>query len=183
MNAQEAIYKLQVARTLLGTGMAQPIRADKALRALAALRRWGPTSAAAYIGAAIRHPDRAALVDERGTLTFGEVNRRTNALARQLRAAGVSEQDGGAIMCRNHRGFIDATVACAKLGASALYLNTAFAGGEDRDRSIPVDGGEHPAINATDNARRRENVERLRELAERHGDEVELICSHDAASL
>ena len=31
-------------------------------------------------------------------------------------------------MCRNHRGFIDATVACSKLGAHALYLNTAFAG-------------------------------------------------------
>ena len=33
-----------------------------------------------------------------------------------------------AIMCRNHRGFIEATVAVAKLGANALYLNTAFAG-------------------------------------------------------
>ena len=33
-----------------------------------------------------------------------------------------------AIMFRNHRGFIDATVACSKLGAHALYLNTAFAG-------------------------------------------------------
>jgi fatty-acyl-CoA synthase len=31
-------------------------------------------------------------------------------------------------MCRNHRGFIEATLACAKLGASALYLNTMFAG-------------------------------------------------------
>ena len=33
-----------------------------------------------------------------------------------------------AIMCRNHRGFVEATVAIAKLGAHALYLNTAFAG-------------------------------------------------------
>ena len=32
------------------------------------------------------------------------------------------------IMCRNHRGFIEATVAVSKLGADALYLNTAFAG-------------------------------------------------------
>ena len=31
-------------------------------------------------------------------------------------------------MCRNHRGFIEATVAPSKLGADALYLNTAFAG-------------------------------------------------------
>ena len=39
-----------------------------------------------------------------------------------------------AIMCRNHRGFIDATVACSKLGAHALYLNTAFAGPADHRR-------------------------------------------------
>ena len=31
-------------------------------------------------------------------------------------------------MCRNHRGFIDAVVAARKLGANALFLNTAFAG-------------------------------------------------------
>ena len=31
-------------------------------------------------------------------------------------------------MCRNHRGFVDASVAVAKLGADILYLNTAFAG-------------------------------------------------------
>ena len=31
-------------------------------------------------------------------------------------------------MCRNHRGFVDATIAVAKLGADILYLNTAFAG-------------------------------------------------------
>ena len=30
-------------------------------------------------------------------------------------------------MCRNHRYFVEATMACAKLGAVALYLNTAFA--------------------------------------------------------
>ena len=29
-------------------------------------------------------------------------------------------------MCRNHRGFIEAVVACSKLGADALFLNTAF---------------------------------------------------------
>jgi fatty-acyl-CoA synthase len=30
-------------------------------------------------------------------------------------------------MCRNHRGFVEASVACSKLGAHAVYLNTAFA--------------------------------------------------------
>jgi acyl-CoA synthetase (AMP-forming)/AMP-acid ligase II len=133
VNAQEASHKLWVARTLLGTGMIQPVRPDKALRSVAALLRWGPTPAAAYTGAAIRYPDTAAIIDERGTLTFGEVHRRTNALARELRQAGISEQDPVAIMCRNHRGFVDATVACSKLGASALYLNTGFAGPQIAD--------------------------------------------------
>lgn len=122
-----ARYKLDVARTLLGTGMFTPVRPDKAVRALGALRRWGPTPAAAYTGAAIRYPERLALVDERGALTFAEIDRRTNALAHALARAGVRAQDGVAVMCRNHRGFIEATVACSKLGASVLYLNTAFA--------------------------------------------------------
>jgi acyl-CoA synthetase (AMP-forming)/AMP-acid ligase II len=130
-------HHMEVARTLLGTGMIRPERPDKTVRALGTLRRWGSSSAAAYTISAIRCPDRLAIVDERGTLTFAEVERRTNALAHALAAAGVRGPppataagggDGVAIMCRNHRYFIEATVACSKLGASVLYLNTAFAG-------------------------------------------------------
>ena len=141
MDASGARYKLSVAKTLLETGMIAPMRPDKALRSVLALQRWGPTPAAAYLGAAIRYPDRLAVCDERGTLTFAEVQWRTNALARALSQAGVGEGDGVAIMCRNHRGFIDITVACSKLGATALYLNTAFAGPQITDvlaREDPV---------------------------------------------
>jgi acyl-CoA synthetase (AMP-forming)/AMP-acid ligase II len=141
VNSREAKYKLEVAKTILGTGMIKPMRPDRAVRSLRALRQWGPTPAAAYTSAAIRYPDRQAIVDERGTLTFAQVDRRTNALAQGLSNAGVKEQDGVAIMCRNHRGFIEATVACSKLGASTLYLNTAFAGPQIADvlrREDPV---------------------------------------------
>jgi acyl-CoA synthetase (AMP-forming)/AMP-acid ligase II len=141
VNTREARYRLKVAQTLLGTGMVKPVRPDRAVRAIAALHRWGPTPAAAYAASAARYPDREALVDERGTLTFAEVDGRTNALARGLRRAGVREQDDVAIMCRNHRGFVEATVACSKLGAGALYLNTAFAGPQIADvmrREDPV---------------------------------------------
>ncbi len=126
-------HRLEVARTLLGTRIVCVERPDKVARALATLRRWGSSSAAAYAISAIRYPQRVAIVDDRGALTFAEVDARTNALARALRAAGVGEQDGVALMCRNHRGFIEATVACAKLGASVLYLNTAFAGPQIAD--------------------------------------------------
>jgi fatty-acyl-CoA synthase len=120
--------KLFTVRTLAETGILRPTRPDKALRIVDAVRRWGPTPAAGYTASAIRHPHNTAIIDELGTLTFEEVHRRTNALAHSLSDAGVKEGDGVAIMIRNHRGFIDATVACSKLGAHALYLNTAFAG-------------------------------------------------------
>ncbi len=77
---------------------------------------------------AVLDPDRDGIVDERGSITFGEMHRRSNALARALAERGVREGDSVAIMCRNHRGFVDATLAVAKLGADLLYLNTAFAG-------------------------------------------------------
>jgi acyl-CoA synthetase (AMP-forming)/AMP-acid ligase II len=125
--------RLHTARTLLEAGIVTPTRPDKLVRIGMALRRFGPTAAAGYAGAAIRYPDEVAVVDELGTLTFAEVHRRTNALAHGLSDAGVLEGDGVAIMCRNHRGFIDATVACSKLGAHALYLNTAFAGPQITD--------------------------------------------------
>ena len=39
------------------------------------------------------------------------------------------------------------------------------------------------ALNQVDGEARRKNSERLRELAHQHGQEVELICSHDAPTL
>jgi acyl-CoA synthetase (AMP-forming)/AMP-acid ligase II len=133
--------KLFTARTLADVGILRPTRPDKLVHIANALRRWGPTPAAGYTISAIRHPDDIAIIDELGTLTFDEVHRRTNALAHALADAGVREGDGVAMMCRNHRGFIDATVACSKLGANSLYLNTAFAGPQITEvvqREIPA---------------------------------------------
>jgi acyl-CoA synthetase (AMP-forming)/AMP-acid ligase II len=125
--------RLHTFKTLVEAGIVRPVRPDKLARIVLTVARFGPTPAAGYSAAAIRHPDDVAIVDELGTLTFAEVNRRTNALAHAFSDAGILEGDGVAIMCRNHRGFVDATVACSKLGAHALYLNTAFAGPQIED--------------------------------------------------
>ena len=93
-----------------------------------ALRQWGTGPAGGFAALAIRSPHQIGLIDELGSLTYGELHRRSNSLARALADLGVSEGDGVAVMCRNHRGFVDASVAIAKLGADILYLNTAFAG-------------------------------------------------------
>jgi fatty-acyl-CoA synthase len=89
------------------------------------LRRYGAVGGA-VAAAAVRHGDRRALVDERGALTFADLDRRSNALANAWRARGIAEGTGIAILCRNHRGFLDATFAAGKVGARALYLNTDF---------------------------------------------------------
>ncbi len=115
------------ARTFARAGIARPSRPDRIVRAVLALERYGPTLAAGYRSCAARWPDALSLIDERGTLTFAEIDRRTNALARALAHRGLDAGESAAIMCRNHRGFVEASIACAKLGAHALYLNTAFA--------------------------------------------------------
>jgi acyl-CoA synthetase (AMP-forming)/AMP-acid ligase II len=116
------------ARVMHEAGILGISRPDRAARSLTALVRRGASPATGIATAAIKHPDAPAIVDERGSLTFDEVHRRSNALAHGLAKMGIGYGDGVGVMCRNHRGFIEVTLAAAKLGASALYLNTMFAG-------------------------------------------------------
>jgi acyl-CoA synthetase (AMP-forming)/AMP-acid ligase II len=115
-------------RVFAEVGLIRPMRPDKLARVAERYVRWGASPALGSTANAITDPDRTAIIDEAGALTWGETHRRSNALARALRDEGVGMGDGVAIMCRNHRYFVEATMACAKLGAVALYLNTAFAG-------------------------------------------------------
>ena len=75
-----------------------------------------------------RCPDRPALIDELGSLTYRQLDERANALAAALQGlpGGISEVV--AIMCRNHRGFVEALIAANRIGADVLLLNTSFAG-------------------------------------------------------
>jgi acyl-CoA synthetase (AMP-forming)/AMP-acid ligase II len=120
--------KLQTVATLAGVGIIRPQRPDRLFHAAAALFRWGATPAAGYKAAASRYPDDLALIDESGTLTFKDVHERSNALAHALSEHGVGPGSRVAIMCRNHRGWVEAYVATNKLGAHALFMNTAFSG-------------------------------------------------------
>jgi fatty-acyl-CoA synthase len=117
------------AATVLGKArLVRPLRPDRPPRALAAVQRWGFTPAGGFAAAAVLYPDAEAIVDERGALTFAQLEDRSNRLANALSDAGVLEGDGVGVMCRNHRGFVEALVALSKLGADAMLLNTAFAG-------------------------------------------------------
>jgi acyl-CoA synthetase (AMP-forming)/AMP-acid ligase II len=113
---------------LAQAGILRPMRPDKLARIGERYLRWGASPALGSAACAISNPDEIALVDEAGQLSFSQTHRRSNALARALQNEGIGDGDGVAIICRNHRYFIEATMACSKLGAVGLYLNTAFAG-------------------------------------------------------
>jgi acyl-CoA synthetase (AMP-forming)/AMP-acid ligase II len=116
------------ARVLRRSGVVRPLSPAVLARIGKAVKQWGTGPAGGFTAMALREPDRVGLVDELGSLTFGDLHRRSNALARALAERGIGEGDSVAVMCRNHRGFVDAIVATAKCGADILLLNTAFAG-------------------------------------------------------
>lgn len=121
----DARFQLKV---LAETGIVSPMRPDRTVRVLSTLVRGGTTPATAARIAAIKYGEKPFIVDEAGSLSFTQVDRRTNALARAMARIGVGGGDGVAIMCRNHRGFIESNLAASKLGATALFLNTMFSG-------------------------------------------------------
>src|SRR5919108_6564851 len=92
--ATQVSTKLFTARTLAGAGILHPGRPDHLFGAVRALVRFGPTPAGGYGASAERYGSETAIIDELGTLTFGEVHERTNALAHSLAADGIGVGDG-----------------------------------------------------------------------------------------
>jgi acyl-CoA synthetase (AMP-forming)/AMP-acid ligase II len=132
----------QALRVLARSGMIRPIGPRAVVGTLKALKGFGLGPAGGFTALALRAPRQIGLIDELGELTFRQIDERSNALAAELRRLGVGPGDGVAIMCRNHRGFLDASLAAAKLGADMLYLNTAFAG----PQLVEVIGREKPTV-------------------------------------
>ncbi|WP_407685570.1 AMP-binding protein [Mycobacterium sp. HUMS_1102779] len=107
-----------------GLRLIPPGRAVPVLRAFG---RYGLLGAATAITAA-RDPDGVALIDERGALSFRDLDRRTNALADAWRRRGAGPGTTVAVMAANHRGFLEAVFAAGKCGAGVVLLNTGFGG-------------------------------------------------------
>jgi acyl-CoA synthetase (AMP-forming)/AMP-acid ligase II len=109
-------------------GVVSPIRPDRLLGMASGFRRWGMTPAAAYAVNAARDPDRLAVIDERESVSYAEIDRRSSIVAAALGGIGIGAGDSVALLARNSAAFIVAQVAASKLGADVLYVNTGFAG-------------------------------------------------------
>ncbi|MER7247133.1 AMP-binding protein [Kribbella sp. NPDC000426] len=103
-------------------GPTQLVRIERALRA------WGQSMAALGVIAAIRYPDRAAVISGDQQLTYAELDRRCERIAAGLHAQyGIVAGSKVAVLCRNHAGFLEATLAASRIGADVLFVNTEFA--------------------------------------------------------
>jgi fatty-acyl-CoA synthase len=85
------------------------------------------------VAGAVRHGDRPVMIDERGEISYKELDERSNALANAWRERGLTAGEGVAILARNHRGFLESVFAAAKCGARIVLLNTSFAGPQIRE--------------------------------------------------
>src|ERR1700756_5779673 len=120
------------AAVCIRSGMVRPELPHKIAQMLLAFERHGLLAGAVTIGA-IRNGDRVAVRDERGDVTYRQLDERTNAIANAWREKGLKPGDGVAILVRNHRGFLEAVFAAAKVGAKIILLNTSFAGPQIRE--------------------------------------------------
>ncbi|SDF65216.1 AMP-binding protein [Pseudonocardia oroxyli] len=115
---------------LTRSGVVRPVRPDRLVTGLAGLARYRLTLAGGYAFGAARHPDRPAIVDDAGTLTYADVHRRTEGMARGLARRGVTADTRVGVLCRNHRTAVEAMVTGSKLGADVVLLNTGMSPGQ-----------------------------------------------------
>ena len=93
----------------------------------AGIRKWGEIGMLPSFNAR-RTPNRAAIIDDDGAVTYKELDEAANAVAHGLLAKGVHGGDGVAILARNHRWFSIANFGCARVGARIILLNSEFSG-------------------------------------------------------
>ena len=126
--------ELHYARKMFEAG-ALRLESPQAMGAmLADIRRWGEFGMIPALNAR-RHPDRVAIIDDDGEMTFGELDRAAHAVANGLRAKGVKGGDGVALLIRNHRWFLVGVYGAARVGARIILLNSEFSGPQIKEVS------------------------------------------------
>ncbi|MBJ8339045.1 AMP-binding protein [Antrihabitans sp. YC3-6] len=122
---------VDTARTGIGaltrSRLVAPIAPQRIYGMARAVHRGGANPATLLSVAAARWPNRAAVIDDDGAITYRELSIRTAELAAALSTRNnIGTGAAVGILCRNGRGFVGATFAAAATGADVVLLNTDF---------------------------------------------------------
>ncbi|HNM92467.1 MAG TPA: long-chain-fatty-acid--CoA ligase FadD2 [Mycobacterium sp.] len=132
--AERGSAELHYLQKMISAGAFRPEPPQNLAAMVADIRRWGEVGMIPALNAR-RTPNKLAIIDDEGSLTYSELDDATNALANGLLAMGVRGGDGVAILARNHRWFTIANYAGARVGARTILLNTEFSGPQIKDVS------------------------------------------------
>jgi len=110
---------------LASSGLLRLYRPDQLVQIGRALLRYGLGPGCGPIAGAALHPDTAGFVDDAGALTFGQLERRCDALAAALTATLAPGESIG-LLGRNSAAFYQVMVAASRSGLDIVYLNTGF---------------------------------------------------------
>ncbi len=124
-SARRASIEAQSVAALIRAGVVGVELPHRLLQIVAAVNDYGPLGAAPRI-ASIRHGSHPAVSDDRGEITFDELEEQVNRLADAFRARGLTGGSTVGILCRNHRGPLITSFAASRVGMNAVWLNTAF---------------------------------------------------------
>ncbi|GBE63900.1 hypothetical protein MFM001_03620 [Mycobacterium sp. MFM001] len=114
------------ARALLRSRLLSPPGPAALARVLNEVRRGGMNTFTLLAVTAARWPNRTAVIDDDGAVSYREMQSNTEALARELQRRGVQPGQAVGVMCRNGHRFVEAVFAVALVGADVVLVNTEF---------------------------------------------------------
>jgi acyl-CoA synthetase (AMP-forming)/AMP-acid ligase II len=114
------------ARALVSSRLLSVPTPAAAVRLIREVYRGGTNLCTLPAIAAARFPERTAIIDDDGALSYRELQRKSEALAHELVDAGAGPGEAVGIMCRNGRDFTAAVFATAMVGADVVLVNTEF---------------------------------------------------------
>ncbi len=132
--AERGSAELHYARKMFEAGAFKLEPPQNVAAMVADIRRWGEFGMIPALNAR-RTPDRTAVIDDFGEITFKELDDAAHAVANGLLAKGVKGGDGVAILARNHRWFLVAVYGAARAGARIILLNSEFSGPQIKEVS------------------------------------------------
>jgi fatty-acyl-CoA synthase len=132
--AERGAAEAHYARKMFEAGALRLEPPQNMVAMFADIRRWGEFGMIPALNAR-RTPNRTAVIDDDGELTFKELDDAVNAVANGLLAMGVRSGDGVALLSRNHRWFLIAFYGAARVGARLILLNSEFSGPQIKEVS------------------------------------------------
>ncbi|MGH2968635.1 MAG: AMP-binding protein, partial [Solirubrobacteraceae bacterium] len=132
-SVRRLLHRWEAASAVLLANNPTPAATLGLARAMPVLLRWRAHPAGALVAACARHPQRTAILDDDGGLSFLALDEETNALARSWRTSGLGAGTTIGILAAPGRMFLEASLAAQKLGADVVYLNAAFSGPQVAD--------------------------------------------------